>query len=128
MVPIRRHGWGDDRGGKVRHADLPDVRPSAKWHRQILYRLRRGWTFWIHISPFRWLMMFVGRKIQNYTGRGNDLYQTLRFDSARAMIGAIHSSLAEVTERYEPEDGTGGGLPPLVPSPAPPARPSRARV
>ena len=89
--------------------------------------LYAGWTFWIYLSPFRLLMMFIGRKVQNYTGRGNDLYQTLRFESARAMIGAIHSSLEEVTEQLAPEDGT-GGQPLLVPPPPPPVRPSRARV
>jgi hypothetical protein len=87
-----------------------------------------GWTFWIHLSPFRWVMMFIGRKIQNYTGRGSDFYQTLRFESARAMIGAIHSSLEEVTGELVPDGGTDGGWPPLVPRPAPPVRPSRSRA
>jgi hypothetical protein len=90
--------------------------------------LYAGWTFWIYLSPFRLALMFIGRKIQDYTGRGNDLYQTLRFDSARAMIAAIHSSLAEVTEQLAPDAGSGDDLHRLVPPPSPPVRPSRARA
>jgi hypothetical protein len=58
-----------------------------------------GWTFWIYLSPLRLMLMFIGRKVQNRTGRGNDMYQTLRYDSTRATIAAIHSSVLEVTEK-----------------------------
>jgi len=54
-----------------------------------------GWTFWIHISPLRVLLMRIGRKVQDYTGRGNDMYQTLRFESARATVAAIHTCTLE---------------------------------
>ena len=90
--------------------------------------LYAGWTFWISMSPFRLVLMFIGRLIQDYTGRGNDIYQTLRWESARAAIGAIHSSLEEVTGELVPDGGTDGGWPPLVPRPAPPVRPSRSRA
>jgi hypothetical protein len=54
-----------------------------------------GWTYWIYISPLRVLLMRIGRKVQDYTGRGNDMYQTLRFESARATIAAIHTCTIE---------------------------------
>ena len=50
-----------------------------------------GWSFWIHISPFRLLVMRFGRFIQNFSGRGNDMYQTLRYESTRATVGALHT-------------------------------------
>ncbi len=54
-----------------------------------------GWTFWIQISPIRVLLMRIGRKVQDYTGQGNDMYQTLRFESARATVAAIHTCTLE---------------------------------
>jgi hypothetical protein len=54
-----------------------------------------GWTAWIYISPFRVLLMRWGRKFQDYTGRGNDMYQTLRWESAKATIAAIHTCTLE---------------------------------
>jgi TM2 domain-containing membrane protein YozV len=74
-------------------------------HGQDLYV---GWTFWIYLSPLRLMFMFIGRKIQNRTGRGNDMYQTLRYDSTRATIAAIHSSVVEVAEKA----ASGTGPPP----------------
>jgi hypothetical protein len=61
-------------------------------HGQDLYI---GWTYWIRISPARVLLMRIGRKFQNYTGRGDDIFQTLRFESAQAGIAAIHTCLLE---------------------------------
>jgi hypothetical protein len=57
-----------------------------------------GWTFWIYLSPLRLILMFIGRKIQDRTGRGNDMYQTLRYDSTRATVAALYSSVNEVAE------------------------------
>jgi hypothetical protein len=54
-----------------------------------------GWTFWIYISPLRALIMRLGRKVQDYTGRGNDIYQTLRFESTQATINAMHACALE---------------------------------
>jgi hypothetical protein len=62
------------------------------------YDLYVGWTYWIHISPLRVILMRFGRKIQDYTGRGNDMYQTLRFEPARATIAAIHNCTLEGVE------------------------------
>ncbi|HUY51862.1 MAG TPA: hypothetical protein VMV92_40210 [Streptosporangiaceae bacterium] len=54
-----------------------------------------GWTFWIYMSPLRLMIMKVGRQIQNWTGRGNDIHQTLRYDSTRATIAALHACTME---------------------------------
>jgi hypothetical protein len=54
-----------------------------------------GWTFWVRISPARYLLMFLGRIWQTAMRRGTDLHVTLRFDYARAMREAIHSVARE---------------------------------
>ena len=54
-----------------------------------------GWTYWIYISPVRLFLVRVGRRFQDYTGRGNDMYQTLRYEPARATIAALHSCTLE---------------------------------
>ncbi len=54
-----------------------------------------GWTFWIHVTPLRALLMRLGRKVQDYTGRGNDIYQTLRFESAQATVNVIQACTQE---------------------------------
>jgi hypothetical protein len=69
-----------------------------------------GWTFWIYISPFQLFLARVGRRIQNYTGRGNDMYQTLRYEPARATIAALHACTLEgvdiATGGTTPSDGS----------------------
>lgn len=60
--------------------------------------LYMGWTFWIYMSPWRLLLMRIGRTIQNFRGRGNDLYQTLRYESVRATVGAIQICTREGLE------------------------------
>jgi hypothetical protein len=54
-----------------------------------------GWTFWVRISPFRYLCMFVARIWQSLVNRGSDLYTSLRYDTARAMRETIHSATRE---------------------------------
>lgn len=54
-----------------------------------------GWTFWIYISPVRLFLIRIGRRFQDYTGRGNDMYQTLRYEAARATIAALHTCTLE---------------------------------
>jgi hypothetical protein len=58
-----------------------------------------SWTFWIRLTPLNVVLMRIGRMIQNRTGRGNDMYQTLRWDSARAALSAVHLAFDEVTGR-----------------------------
>jgi hypothetical protein len=57
-----------------------------------------GWTYWIYVSPLRVLQMWIGRRIQDHTGRGNDMYQTLRYESAKATIAAIHACTLDGVE------------------------------
>ena len=65
--------------------------------------LYAGGTFWIYISPVRLFMVRMGRRFQNYTGRGNDMFQTLRYEPARATIAALHICTLEGVD-----DATGG--------------------
>jgi len=65
-----------------------------------------GWTFWIYISPARLFLARIGRRIQDYTGRGNEMYQTLRYESARATIASLHTCTLEGV------DAATGGTPP----------------
>lgn len=57
--------------------------------------LYAGWTFWIYISPVRLFLIRIGRRFQDYTGRGNDMYQTLRYEPVRASIAALHTCTLE---------------------------------
>jgi hypothetical protein len=54
-----------------------------------------GWTFWIYMSPLRLLILKIGRKAQDWSGRGNEMYQTLRYESTRATVAAIHACTLE---------------------------------
>jgi hypothetical protein len=54
-----------------------------------------GWTFWVRLSPVRLLGMIIARIWQALTRRGTDIYTTLRYDGARAMREAMHSTTRE---------------------------------
>jgi hypothetical protein len=54
-----------------------------------------GWSFWIYMSPLRLLFLAIGRWIQKWTARGNEMYQTLRYESTRATLAAIHACILE---------------------------------
>jgi len=54
-----------------------------------------GWTFWVTLSPFRYVCMIIARVWHSITGKGSDLYTTLRYDSARAMRETMHSATRE---------------------------------
>jgi hypothetical protein len=68
-----------------------------------------GWTYWIHMSPARLAFMYIGRRFQGLTGRGNDMYQTLRYDSVRAAIAAIDVAVGEVTRDLAGPQSSAGG-------------------
>jgi hypothetical protein len=51
-----------------------------------------GWTFWLHMSPLRLLMMVIGRNLQDVTSRGDGIYRSLRFESTRALVAAMHGA------------------------------------
>jgi hypothetical protein len=54
-----------------------------------------GWTFWVTISPFRYVCMIAARIWESIFNRGSDLYTSLRYDSARAMRETMHSAARE---------------------------------
>ena len=54
-----------------------------------------GWTFWITLSPFRYVIMIVTRIWHSLFNRGSDLYTSFRYDSARAMRETMHSAARE---------------------------------
>ncbi len=69
-----------------------------------------GWTFWLRISPLRYLLMWLARSWQTLLRRGTELYVTLRFDDARAMREAMHSVAregADVAAGQAPPQGQG---------------------
>jgi hypothetical protein len=70
-----------------------------------------GWTFWIYMNPVRWFTMKISRQIEDWTGRGNDMYQTLRYESTRAMIAAGHSCTLEGIDVAIRTLAPDGGLP-----------------
>ena len=41
-----------------------------------------GWTFWLFMSPARWLLHGFGRTINTLRMRGSAIRFTLQFDSA----------------------------------------------
>jgi hypothetical protein len=54
-----------------------------------------GWTFWITLSPFWYVIMIIARLWQSLFNRGSDLYTSFRYDSARAMRETMHSAARE---------------------------------
>jgi hypothetical protein len=57
--------------------------------------LYAGMTFWIYLTPARLAIMKIGRQFQDLGGQGNDIYQTLRYDSTRATIAALYDCTLE---------------------------------
>ena len=51
-----------------------------------------GWSFWLHMSPLRLLLMVIGRNIQDVTSRGDGIHRSLRFESTRALVAAMHGA------------------------------------
>jgi hypothetical protein len=60
--------------------------------------LYTSWTFWVYMSPLRMIFMQIGRFIQSLQGKGNDLFQTLRYESVRAAAGVVHLCTVEGVE------------------------------
>lgn len=63
------------------------------------------------MNPVRWFTMKISRQIEDWTGRGNDMYQTLRYESTRAMIAAGHSCTLEGIDVAIRTLAPDGGLP-----------------
>ena len=51
-----------------------------------------GWSFWLYMSPLRLLLMVIGRTIRDAISRRNAIQRSLRFESARALVAAIHGA------------------------------------
>ena len=51
-----------------------------------------GWTFWLHMSPLRLLMMIIGRNFQDLTRRGDGIRRSLRLESTRTLVAAMHGA------------------------------------
>ena len=49
-----------------------------------------GWTFWLHLSPAKWLGLTLRRMLQ-----GSPVYGSLAFDAAKAMREMIHSAVRQ---------------------------------
>jgi len=54
-----------------------------------------GWTMWWRLSPFRWVIAFLGRLYLTLTGRGSQLHVIHRYEQAKAMREAMHSAARE---------------------------------
>ena len=66
-----------------------------------------GWTFWLHMSPLRLLLVVIGRNIQEVTSRGDAIYRSLRFESTRALVAAMHEAalagIAAASRELDPQ-------------------------
>jgi hypothetical protein len=51
-----------------------------------------GWTFWLYMSPLRLLMMVISRNIKDAISQRKGIQRSLRFESARALMAAIHGA------------------------------------
>jgi hypothetical protein len=54
-----------------------------------------GWTFWLRMRPWRWFLLRLERLWHEVTQKANELYVTLRYESAKAMREAMHSAARE---------------------------------
>jgi hypothetical protein len=60
--------------------------------------------------------MRIGRTFQNFRGHGNDLHQSLRYESVRATVGAIQICTREGVEAGVTGDDGDGGVPFAMPA------------
>jgi hypothetical protein len=54
-----------------------------------------GWTFWLRMSPLKFFLLRVQRMWHELTQRANELYITLRYESAKALREAMHGAARE---------------------------------
>ena len=67
-----------------------------------------GWTFFLRMSPARLMLLSIGRSVQHLTRRGGDIQRALWFESARALVAAMHSAtLAGVGAAVSAPDAPG---------------------
>ena len=78
-----------------------------------------GWTFWIYMSPVRFLWTAIRRLLWELRFRGHAIYVNLQFDRAKAFREALHSAVREGVDvaagQQAPQgQGTVGSLVPVV--------------
>jgi hypothetical protein len=78
-----------------------------------------GWTFWIYMSPARFLWTAIRRLIWELRFRGHAIYVNLQFDRAKAFREALHSAVREGVDvaagQQAPQgQGTIGSLVPVI--------------
>jgi hypothetical protein len=78
-----------------------------------------GWTFWLYLSPARWLLIHLRRFLWECRFQGHAIYVSLQFDRAKALREALHSAVREgvdVAAGQLPAQGHGtvGALVPVV--------------
>jgi hypothetical protein len=54
-----------------------------------------GWTFWLRMAPYRWFLLRLELIWREVTFKANELYVTLRYESAKALRESIHSAARE---------------------------------
>lgn len=67
-----------------------------------------GWTFFLRMSPARLVLVCAGRSAAHLTRRGGDIRRALWFESARALVAAMHSAtLAGIGAAVSAPDAAG---------------------
>jgi hypothetical protein len=54
-----------------------------------------GWTFWLFLSPARYLWTAFRRLLWELRNKGHAIYVSLQFDRAKALREALHSAVRE---------------------------------
>ena len=104
---VSRHGEGDREYLELRRGHFSGY-ISCFAHGRDLYV---GWTFWLHMSPLRLLMMIIGRNIRDMTSRGDGIRRSLRFESVRALVAAMHGASLAGIDAASSEPGPAGPPP-----------------
>ena len=104
---VSRHGEGDREYLELRRGHFSGY-ISCFAHGRDLYV---GWTFWLHMSPLRLLMMIIGRNIRDMTSRGDGIRRSLGFESIRALVAAMHGASLAGIDAASSEPGPAGPLP-----------------
>jgi hypothetical protein len=80
-----------------------------------------GWTFWLCLSPARWLMLWLRHFLWWHNRHDRSIYVSLKFDRVRALREALHGAAREGVEVVagplgtQGEGTTTGALVPVVP-------------
>ncbi len=67
-----------------------------------------GWTFWVSISPARWVLMNLGQIWRGITLRQSSFYGGLSNDTAKAMREVMHSAVRQGVDMASEETAAVG--------------------